>query len=158
MPSPIRRVARAIRRNGTPTRRALFFEAWCYLWVARLTLSLLPFRLWRAQIARMMQPPPDSAPSSAAWWVDAAWAIRAASHFVPDPTCLVRALAGAWLGARHHHPLMLVIGVAPAADQRLDAHAWLEQDGAPVVGGEVDVRRFARLPTFPLRSRAAIFR
>ncbi len=137
-------------------RRALLLQAVVLLWAARLTLSLLPFRMWRAWLTRMMQPVSTSPmPSAAAWWRDAAWAVRTARRSVPNATCLVQAMGSSWLGARYDHASQVFIGVAPAPTSgapRLEAHAWLESDGHVIIGGDADIRRFARLPQFPAQS------
>jgi hypothetical protein len=67
-----------------------------------------------------------------------AWAVAAASRYVPKATCLVQALAAESLLAQAGYPSRLHIGVAPGKppDGRgLDAHAWLECGGQALVGG-----------------------
>jgi len=63
------------------------------------------------------------------------WAVRAASRFVPGASnCLVRALATQALLGKYGYRSELRIGVRKAADAGLAAHAWLESDGAVVIG------------------------
>ncbi len=50
-------------------------------------------------------------------------------------TCLSRAFAAHWLLARRGRRSAICIGVAPARPgPALDAHAWLESDGAVLLG------------------------
>jgi transglutaminase superfamily protein len=63
------------------------------------------------------------------------WAVRAASRFIPGASnCLVRALATQSLLGRFGYRSTLQIGVRKAADGGLAAHAWLESEGAVVIG------------------------
>jgi hypothetical protein len=62
-----------------------------------------------------------------------AWAIAATTRLIPRSTCLVRALAARRLLARHGYPSTLHLGVA-RAPHGLDAHAWLECQGATLIG------------------------
>jgi hypothetical protein len=75
-----------------------------------------------------------------------AWAIEVSSRFVPQATCLVKALAGQAMLAVSGRPSRLLIGVAPGrrAGQTLDAHAWLEWDGEILIGGP-DLQRYRML-------------
>ncbi len=64
-----------------------------------------------------------------------AWAVRAASRFVPGASnCLVRALATQALLGKYGYQSDLRIGVRKAGDGGLAAHAWLESAGAVVIG------------------------
>jgi hypothetical protein len=64
-----------------------------------------------------------------------AWAVRAASRFIPGASnCLVRALATQTLLGRFGHRSDLRIGVRKPADGAFAAHAWLESGGAVVIG------------------------
>jgi hypothetical protein len=75
-----------------------------------------------------------------------AWAVGAASRYVPTATCLSQALAAQVLLARHGHPASLRIGVARGAAGRLEAHAWIESRGRIVIGGTADLARYTPLP------------
>jgi len=64
-----------------------------------------------------------------------AWAVRAASGFIPGASnCLVRALATQTLLGRFGYRSDLRIGVRKAPDGGLAAHAWLESGGTVVIG------------------------
>lgn len=59
-------------------------------------------------------------------------AVQRAAHLFPMPLlCLPQSLALARLLARRGHPCELVLGARPR-DARLDAHAWVEQQGLPL--------------------------
>jgi hypothetical protein len=63
------------------------------------------------------------------------WAVRAASRRIPGASCLVQALAARLLLADYGKTSELRIGVARGEEGQIDAHAWLEVAGIPVVGG-----------------------
>lgn len=64
--------------------------------------------------------------------------IETASGFVPGATCLVKALAARVLLARHGYRTECRLGVARhSKTDKIYAHAWLEYQGAVVMGGEV---------------------
>jgi hypothetical protein len=68
-----------------------------------------------------------------------AWAVRAVSRYVPGATCLTQALAARSLLAAEGTASRLQLGMA-RIDGRPQAHAWLESDGAIVIGGEGHAR------------------
>lgn len=63
------------------------------------------------------------------------WAVRAVSRYVPGASCLTQALAARSLLAAEGRPSRLQLGMA-RIDGRPQAHAWLESEGAIVIGGE----------------------
>lgn len=73
-----------------------------------------------------------------------AWAVNASTRVIPRSTCLVRALAARRLLARHGYASTLRIGVARAPES-IDAHAWLECNGAILIGAPVP-GRYTLLP------------
>jgi hypothetical protein len=106
--------------------RWLLAEALFYLWAFRLALSLVPLKRLRHAPRVVLRP--DVAPGRLAW------AVLAAATSVPGCTCLVRALAGQRLFARHGQPSDLRIGVATFGSEGFAAHAWLEHAGKQVIG------------------------
>ena len=64
------------------------------------------------------------------------WGVTTAARYVPRATCLAQALAAQWVFAWFGHPTLLRIGVAKGNGKPLLAHAWLENEGRVVVGGE----------------------
>jgi hypothetical protein len=66
-----------------------------------------------------------------------AWAVRTATHLVPaGRTCLSEALTAVHLLGRRGSAATLRIGVAKSGDRELAAHAWVEQSGRTIIGGE----------------------
>ncbi len=64
-----------------------------------------------------------------------AWAVRAASRFIPGASnCLVRALATQTLLGRFGYRSQLRFGVRKPEDGIFAAHAWLECAGTIVIG------------------------
>lgn len=76
-----------------------------------------------------------------------AWSIAAAARRVPGATCLVLALAGQTLMARHGYHGELRLGVMRDSAGAFGAHAWVEYEGRAVIGDE------ERAPFTPLPRR-----
>jgi hypothetical protein len=66
-------------------------------------------------------------------------AVRAASAVIPGSTCLAQTLAGKYQLERFGFNTRLHLGVTKE-NGRLLAHAWLECEGEPVIGGEIASR------------------
>jgi hypothetical protein len=114
----------------------LLLEAAIFVAGYRCALWLLPFRL--------LNKPPRISRRRTATPARLAWAIAAAAARIPRSTCLVRALAARRLLARHGYASTLHLGVARAPDG-LDAHAWLECQGAILLGAPAP-GRYTPLP------------
>jgi hypothetical protein len=120
-------------RALTPFDRRLLLEAGTLMCALQVCLRLLPFTSvrrgldaiasWRVQ--------PESGMASAARIV---WAVQAAGARLPATTCLVEALAADTLLRRHGAASTLRIGVRRGSPLSLDAHAWVECDGTPIIG------------------------
>jgi hypothetical protein len=138
--------------------RRLVLEAALLLGAARLGLWLLPFRV----VSRLFETVTRTRVAVAAPAQRVAWAIGAAARYIPAATCLTQALAARAMLARHGHTAQLRIGVARAIPQPgalrisgnqhsqfaiLQAHAWVECDGAVIVGGLPDLARYTALPS-----------
>jgi hypothetical protein len=131
-----------LRRLPATQRRELL-RALVLLWAVRLGLWMLPFdTLRRLLAAEQVVPRPDRPAEPTERRV--AWAVLAASRYVPRPTCLAQALAAQALLRRQGLPSQLRIGVARQEDG-LEAHAWLESQGRVVIGGG-DLSRYVPLP------------
>jgi len=120
--------------------RMLVVRCACVLVLARLGLCMLSVRRLHALLAA--RPPARRAPASPARHSAerVAWAVRAAARYVPGATCLPQALTAVRMLLRHGHPAELRIGVVRADDGRLAGHAWVESDGAIVIGGDHPLR------------------
>jgi hypothetical protein len=74
------------------------------------------------------------------------WAVRTAAYLVPIGTCLTVALTAQCLLRRRGADAALCIGVTRADGRApIAAHAWLEQAGRIIIGGE-DAGKYRRLP------------
>lgn len=136
--APSRMLAR-VRALPAPERH-LLASAWLGLALAPVLLSLLPFRMLREWAERGTAPRASAvepATLRATALVEAA-----ARHHVVATSCLARALVLCRLLRHRGLPAKLVVGVARAGG-RLEAHAWVQCDGAALSAGPVE--RFAPL-------------
>jgi hypothetical protein len=114
----------------------------------RLALRLLPFRTVQRVVrkttvrSRQIREPDALYRDRIIWAVDAA-----GRHVLGDKSCLTQALTGQFLFTRGGYPSHFRIGVAKAADGKLEAHAWLESQGRVVIGGPAaELSRYTPLP------------
>jgi hypothetical protein len=115
-------------------RRSALREALAAVTFVRLSLGLLPWRMWEgvgASLPRARKATGEAFPTPG----DIAWAVRRVSRAVPGATCLTQALAAQLLLSRRGYASQLRIGVTRASRERLRAHAWLESDGLILIGG-----------------------
>jgi hypothetical protein len=116
-------------RRLPSTDRRLLMQSTLLLGAIRLGLWLLPFKTLRKLLARTTrgtgQVPIDRV----------AWAMTAASRYVPAATCLSQALATQALLRQRGYEACLRIGVVKNQDGQLQAHAWAESGGVIVIGG-----------------------
>ena len=77
------------------------------------------------------------------------WAVIAVTKRIPmGSNCLVRAITAQELLSRYGYPSELRIGVAkPDTGCRIQAHAWLENNGKILIGEE-ETRSWTPLPSF----------
>ncbi len=113
--------------------------------LVRAGLTLLPFRVLRKGISRLMVP--GRVPAHQVMSPQRiSWMVMAASRYVPRATCMTQALAAQILLVRRGYDAMLRIGVARDNRGAFVAHAWVEQDGRVIVG-EHGYRDFTPLPS-----------
>ena len=115
--------------------RALLVDAILCVLAARFAVWTLPAR-------RLLAKPPV-APLPRLSPERIGWAIQAAARRLPYSTCLVRALAGHHLLARHGYVSELHVGVVNR--EGFQAHAWLEYDGVTLLGATPE----QYVPLFP---------
>lgn len=108
--------------------RWLLFRALILVTWARLVVWLVPFE--RLRIVPVVKEKQTFDPRQTAW------AIIAASQFIPKATCLVQALAAQKLIASHGFVSRIRIGVAKHEGKFL-AHAWLESEGEIILGESI---------------------
>jgi hypothetical protein len=78
------------------------------------------------------------------------WAVESVSRRIPRATCLTQAIAAKLLLRWSGLDAQLCLGVASSGDGSLRAHAWLEREGRPLLGG-AGTRSLVRLPELPDR-------
>jgi hypothetical protein len=133
-------------RRLSPAGRKLAFAAIALLAAVRIALWLLPFqRVMRLVKSSGMRRSVDGECTSR----EVAWAVRLASRYVPDATCLPQAMTTYILLGRRGNPCCLRIG-AVAAPQ-FEAHAWVECGGEVVLGGSAGLDRFVSIITLNTR-------
>lgn len=112
---------------------ALVAEAALVVVAVRLGLWLVPLRRLNRWLAWLSTQPARRrfAPERIAW------AVAGVSTGIPAASCLTQALAARTLLARRGMHGQLRIGVAKDAQQNLLAHAWLDFDGQPLIGGAI---------------------
>ena len=122
-------VSRTVQRfmRVSAADRALLAEALLLLLIVRVALHLVPFSTLRKRLDRravVEDRPVDRV----------AWAVGAAARRVPGTTCLAEALVAHNMLRRHGHAPVLRIGVREGDSSPITAHAWVECDGAVVMG------------------------
>lgn len=128
-----------------PAQRAFLMRTLGLVGLVRLGLWVLPFRVMRAATENASAPRVSSDSKNVETVDEVAWAVVAASRYVPFASCLTQALASQVLLRRRGYPALLHIGVARTEQGRVEAHAWIESDGRVVVGGENSPRRYTIL-------------
>lgn len=135
-------------RSGSLSLRkvVLAIQALSVLLIVRLGLWVLPPRLVLQRVDRLLASS-DSLTYRKGGFAprQIARAVTIVSRRVPRASCLTQALAGQILLARHGHRSRLRIGVARGPRGEFQAHAWVETDAGPVLGGG-ELERFSTLP------------
>lgn len=130
--------------NLPSSERSLLVKAAILLWGIRLGLWLFSFQTLQRHLARVMQTSPESPDADSSSPDRPAWAVRAASRYVPKATCLTQALAAQVLLGRRGHTSRLHIGVTRSMEKEFEAHAWLQCEGKVVIG-DSEIERFTPL-------------
>lgn len=126
--------------------RHLFLLAVVLLGATRVALRLLPFRTVHQRVERHAAPRARG-PADRPTPERIGWLVTAAGRLWPNRRpCLVRAFTARILAARCGYPSVLRLGVARGEEGALEAHAWLECNGAVIVGG-YELERYAALPS-----------
>lgn len=116
------------------------------VWVFRIALWVLPFRVVRRLLARFARESPASKEERATVGRIVS-AVTAASRYAPVANCLPQALVAKLMLARHGHDATVHIGVTRIETGRFQAHAWVESNGRVVIGGSRELFRYTRLPS-----------
>lgn len=127
--------------------RALLLRSIRILALARLAITVLPFHLARRLVAGSRAVPRESTVTPA----QVRWAVANAARVVPGATCLPRAVAAESLLRRAGRQPAMRIGVTKTEAGKLEAHAWVEENGRIVVGDlpRHEMARYKPLPPLP---------
>lgn len=118
----------------------------------RLGLWLLPFQTLRGLLARITPTTSELEKTQQASVGRVVWAVNVVSRFMPGAVkCFARALATQVLLRRYGYQAQLCIGVTKSEVGKLEAHAWVENQGRVVVGGLKDLARFTPLPNLEVK-------
>ena len=115
----------------------------------RVALKVLPFKRVAEGARRLAEGSARPAPDVHAF----AHAVDAVSRrLLRDRPCLTQALALWVFARRRRYSADLRIGVRKTPEGRVEAHAWVEQDGRVLIGWLRDLDTFSVLPPIaPLR-------
>ncbi len=97
----------------------------------RLGVWLLPFRKIQQISERLGRVRPDHGTLGIR---EIVWAVRLASRYVPQATCLTQALSTQILLGRNGHAAQTHIGVSLTGPEGFRAHAWVEHEGKVLIG------------------------
>jgi Transglutaminase-like superfamily len=129
-----------VLRNLPSRDKRLVLSAIWLLWNVRFSSWLSPMRA----LETYHRLPVERSSSHRAPVYQLLWAIEAAVRFVPKTTSLTQALAAKTLLARYGYDSKLHVGVAKE-EETLQAHAWLSQGGAILLGEVEDLSKFRPL-------------
>ena len=131
-------------------KRGTLVKSLAVLWLVRLGLWLLPFRVTRSILARVSSARNESLREDTAIARQVTWAVTKAADFVPASTCLARAMATHLLLTRRGQMAELRIGVAKNKKGHLEAHAWVESYEKVVIGQLPEQSHYSRMPPLPM--------
>ena len=102
----------------------------------RIALSLLSFKTVRRFLTWSSRKRVSSPPDKVAYYRRVIWTVNGVGRWMlGDKPCLPQALVGQWLLRRRGYAAVLHIGVAKDKEGQLLAHAWVESEGAIIIGG-----------------------
>ena len=121
------RLRKFLRRPSSD--RSLLLQALGWLVVARLQVSLLPFRWVSPRLGRhMTESSSELDQTGHLLALKVSWAVESVARHLPMGfVCLPQAMAAKWMLRRHHLSNTLYLGVRndPQKSGGLQAHAWL---------------------------------
>ena len=138
-------------RDCTPEERRAVTRAGLLIAALQTALKVLPFQRVMEGVYRVARPSPSAGASPGGHsHFDrdlAVWAVEAAGRrLLSRNPCLPKALAVLILFRRGGEPAELRLGVNREADGPVQAHAWIESEGQVVIGGDVPIETYTRLP------------
>ncbi|WP_414468884.1 lasso peptide biosynthesis B2 protein [Methanobacterium sp. ACI-7] len=112
--------------------KCLLIKTLSLMWLIRVMLWILPFRVIRATIKKVIYIQESSKSNLSIEKLS--WAVETAGIYVFDATCLVKALTGQILFSAQNYPSEVKIGVGKDEYNTFEAHAWLEVNKKVVIG------------------------
>jgi Transglutaminase-like superfamily len=117
-----------------------------WLFLAWLTLDILPFRLFRHFLQPQRKPVLEGRTDLIR---SASWAVNFAARHVPwRAVCFHKGIAAQQILRRRGFSASLHYGVKSLPTGRLISHVWVTCDGIVVVGGERESSSFTELAAF----------
>jgi hypothetical protein len=141
-------VSPRVFRRVTLGELGLFTAALPLVATVRLALWILPSRIILRLVRRFESVSRADAARPRISAARIVWAVEAVSRRIPRATCLTQALSAKLLLRCFGQHAQLCLGVARTSAGTFRAHAWLERDGRPVLGG-AGIQSFVRLPELP---------
>lgn len=122
--------------NLTWQERLLLFEATCVLAVVRSAMLLFPFKKIAACLGDVnSETDYETTQQANDLAISIGWAVSAMARRVPwESRCLVKSISGLWMLSRRGVSGTVYFGVAPAANRKFNAHAWLRAGNSIVTG------------------------
>jgi hypothetical protein len=128
--------------------KLVFFQSLYWLWYFRVRLHHRPFNSLIQQANNKSNQYLINSKPAYLTVNRIAWFTNRASHFVPDATCLVQALAGKVVFSIYGYEPTIVIGVKKGDSNDILSHAWLECDGEIVIGNLEDIDQYLQITKF----------
>jgi hypothetical protein len=113
------------------SEKMILIKALFLLWIVRIMLSILPFKVIKQIIKKFTVIPNNNAPKYPIEKLT--WSINVMSSYTPKVTCLNQALAAKILLSQYHYPSDVKVGVSKD-EGKFEAHAWLESDNKLILG------------------------
>ncbi len=95
----------------------------------RLKLWFIPFNRIQQSIERSTNKTANNIPVA-----KLIWTVQTVSNYIPQATCLTKALTAQKLLKKNGYHSMIKIGVNKDAEGEFEAHAWLEYSGRVIIG------------------------
>ena len=97
--------------------------------IIRLKLWFIPFNRIQQSIERSTNKTANNIPVT-----KLIWTVQTVSNYIPQATCLTKALTAQKLLKKHGYSCLIKIGVGKDTEGKFEAHAWLEYADKVVLG------------------------
>lgn len=133
-------------RRLSPARRLLLTEAFAALAAASAAVRWLPFKRAVRLGSRRLS---GAAVTPATDLAEIRWSVEAAARAAPwRAVCFQKGLALQWMARRRGVDAQLHYGIGKDAGGDLQAHVWVANGEAIIIGGE-EAEQVRRVATFP---------